>query len=195
MNNERRVCGQYGFAGSFFFSLQRLFYIRTSNDVMAVLSDIPCHKQSICQLAQILLYDKYIPFYMPLRFLHHCKRHVTLLLKSPFRHLEILICLCLYSVLFRCKTCFSTMTAVVHSILAISAIPWFDTSLYEQFLYELPVCIIVPMPRLFSRSSCCLYFLVSFFTAYIRDCASALRTDSLLAYDLCSIVLCPIFLN
>ena len=44
----------YGFAGSF-FSQQRLFYVRTSNDAMAVLSDIPCRKQDISLFVPSLL--------------------------------------------------------------------------------------------------------------------------------------------
>ena len=47
--------GYIGFADSFFFSLQRLFYVRTSNDAMAVLSDIPCRKQDISLFAPSLL--------------------------------------------------------------------------------------------------------------------------------------------
>jgi len=55
VNNKKESVGYIGFADSFFFSLQRLFYVRTSNDAMAVLSDIPCRKQDISLFAPSLL--------------------------------------------------------------------------------------------------------------------------------------------
>lgn len=88
-----------------------------------------------------------------------------------------LLCLSLpVSVLFRCGTCFSTMTAVANPIPAISVIPWLDTSLYEQPFDDLSVNVHYRShASLFGRYSCCAYYiLVSFFTAYSRSNTSGI---------------------
>lgn len=106
--------------------------------------------------------------------LRHCKRHVPLLWQSPFRHLVFFVCLCQYSILFRCGTYFSTMTTVAYPTPAISVIPWLNTSLYEQRLMTcLSMCIIVPLLP-YSADTAIVPIISSFLQAYSRSNTSGI---------------------
>lgn len=130
--------------------------------------------QPVCSIPVIATMLSLLYFGLSFCSLRHCKRHIPLLWQSPFHHLVFLVCLCMYPVLFRCGTCFSTMTAVAYPIPAISVIPWLNTSLYEQRLMTcLSMWIIVPLLP-YSADTAIVPIISSFLQAYSHSSASVI---------------------